>query len=56
MEDSQTNAKIDDVNSESQNSIRSEITIKEKLVYYCSSFDLNVKEWFSEYENIEIFK
>jgi hypothetical protein len=33
-----------------------EAVVKEKLIYYCSSFDLNVNEWFTEYENTEIFK
>ena len=30
--------------------------IESKTVCYCSNFDLNVNEWFNEYENIEIFK
>ncbi len=25
-------------------------------ICYCSNFDLNINEWFNEYENIEIFK
>lgn len=33
-----------------------ETVVKEKLIYYWSSFDLNVNEWFTEYENTEIFK
>lgn len=33
-----------------------EKVIHEKLIYYCSSFDLNVNEWFTEYENTLIFK
>jgi hypothetical protein len=33
-----------------------ETVVEEKLIYYCSSFDLNVNEWFTEYENTEIFK
>jgi len=46
----------DDVNLESSKPEGVETWVKEKLVYYCSSFDLNINEWFSEYENIEIFK
>ncbi len=30
--------------------------IESKTVCYCSNFDLNVNDWFLEYENIEIFK
>ena len=30
--------------------------IESKTVCYCSNFDLNVNEWFNEFENIEIFK
>lgn len=30
--------------------------IESKTICYCSNFDLNVNEWFNEYENIEIFK
>ena len=30
--------------------------IETKTISYCSNFDLNVNEWFNEYENIEIFK
>jgi len=30
--------------------------IESKTVCYCSNFDLNVNEWFNEYENLEIFK
>lgn len=30
--------------------------IDSKTVCYCSNFDLNINEWFNEYENIEIFK
>lgn len=30
--------------------------IETKTICYCSNFDLNVNEWFNEYENIEIFK
>lgn len=30
--------------------------LSEKLVYYCSDFDLNESEWYSEFENIYIFK
>lgn len=47
---------IDDVNPKSPVSETSERCVQEKLIYYCSSFDLNVKEWYSEYENTEIFK
>lgn len=25
-------------------------------MYYCSSFDLDVNEWFNEYENTQIFR
>lgn len=45
-----------DVNFESQANKAVETVVQEKLVYYCSSFDLNVNEWFTEYENTEIFK
>jgi hypothetical protein len=30
--------------------------VESKTVCYCSNFDLNINEWFNEYENIEIFK
>jgi len=30
--------------------------IETKTICYCSNFDLNVNQWFNEYENIEIFK
>ena len=30
--------------------------IEAKTICYCSNFDINVNEWFNEYENIEIFK
>lgn len=30
--------------------------VESKTICYCSNFDLNVNEWFNEYENIEIFK
>ena len=30
--------------------------LSEKLIFYCSDFDLNVSEWYSEFENIYIFK
>lgn len=30
--------------------------IESKTICYCSYFDLNINEWFNEYENIEIFK
>lgn len=30
--------------------------IEKKNVVYCSNFDININEWFNEYENIEIFK
>lgn len=30
--------------------------IESKTICYCSNFDLNVNEWFNEYENLEIFK
>lgn len=34
-----------------------EIKVLESIkVCYCSNFDLNINEWFNEYENIEIFK
>lgn len=46
----------DDVNSSSFQELGVEKVVQEKLVYYCSSFDLNVNEWFTEYENTEIFK
>jgi hypothetical protein len=34
----------------------SEKVIESKTICYCSNFDLNINEWFNEYENIEIFK
>ncbi|CAI2362310.1 unnamed protein product [Moneuplotes crassus] len=46
----------DDVNLKSEEPEVKETCVQEKLIYYCSSFDLNVKEWYSEYENVEIFK
>jgi hypothetical protein len=46
----------DDVNLSSQIPEGVETVVEEKLIYYCSSFDLNVNEWFTEYENTEIFK
>jgi len=30
--------------------------IESKTIFYCANFDLNINEWFNEYENIEIFK
>ena len=30
--------------------------IEAKTICYCSNFDININEWFNEYENIEIFK
>ena len=30
--------------------------IESKTICYCSNFDLNINEWFNEYENLEIFK
>lgn len=33
-----------------------EKVIESKTICYCSNFDLNINEWFNEYENIEIFK
>lgn len=30
--------------------------IESKTICYCSNFDLNINEWFNEFENIEIFK
>lgn len=30
--------------------------IESKKICYFSNFDLDVNEWFNEYENIEIFK
>lgn len=30
--------------------------IESKTICYLSNFDLNINEWFNEYENIEIFK
>ena len=30
--------------------------IESKTICYCSNFDLNINNWFNEYENIEIFK
>ena len=46
----------DDVKSVSPAPKPVEKVVQEKLVYYCSSFDLNVNEWFTEYENTQIFK
>jgi hypothetical protein len=33
-----------------------EVIVESKTVCYCSNFELNINEWFNEYENIEIFK
>ena len=30
--------------------------IESKTIWYFSNFDLDINEWFNEYENIEIFK
>ena len=30
--------------------------IESKTICYLSNFDLDINEWFNEYENIEIFK
>ena len=30
--------------------------LESKTICYCSNFDININEWFNEYENIEIFK
>ena len=30
--------------------------LSEKLIFYCSDFDLNANEWYCEFENIYIFK
>ncbi len=30
--------------------------IESKNVCYFSNFDININDWFTEYENIEIFK
>lgn len=49
-------AKTGDVNLKSPGSQGVGKVVEEKLVYYCSSFDLNVNEWFMEYENTELFK
>lgn len=49
-------ANIGDVNLATPTKDGVEKVVQEKLVYYCSSFDLNVNEWFTEYENTEIFK
>jgi len=49
-------AKTGDVNPKSPGSQGVGKVVEEKLVYYCSSFDLNVNEWFMEYENTELFK
>lgn len=41
-----------------ENSVESsgEKVIESKTICYCSNFDININEWFNEYENIEIFK
>jgi hypothetical protein len=52
----QTQPNSDDVNLKSPTPEGVETVVKEKLIYYWSSFDLNVNEWFTEYENTEIFK
>ena len=46
----------DDVKLQSNSPEKVQKVVEEKLVYYCSSFDLNVNEWFTEYENTQIFK
>ena len=33
-----------------------EKVIESKTICYCSNFDININQWFHEYENIEIFK
>lgn len=30
--------------------------VEEQSVCYCSNFDIDVDDWFKEYENIELFK
>jgi hypothetical protein len=30
--------------------------LHQKLVCYVSAFDLNISDWFTEFENIEVFK
>ena len=39
-----------------QSPIQTEKVIESKTICYCSNFDLNINEWFNEFENIEIFK
>lgn len=41
---------------ESGESALTKVIVESKTICYCSNFDLNVNEWFNEYENIEIFK
>ena len=30
--------------------------LSEKLIFYCSDFDLSATDWYTEFENIYIFK
>jgi len=55
------NSEITQENADSVNSLPNEKDgdlkiIESKTICYCSNFDLNINEWFNEYENIEIFK
>lgn len=36
--------------------LREKRVLSEKLIYYCSDFDLSIVEWHNEFENIHIFK
>jgi hypothetical protein len=38
-----------------ESSTKSGKVIHQKLICYVSAFQLNVNDWFNEYENIEIF-
>lgn len=52
-----TQEQADSVMSLPENEEQSDIkVIESKTICYCSNFDLNINEWFNEYENIEIFK
>jgi hypothetical protein len=37
-------------------SAHEEKVIDSKTICYCSNFDININDWFNQYENIEIFK
>ena len=59
MATNQKRSRINEVVPNSRGSSPVEVekkVIESKTICYCSNFDLNINEWFNEYENIEIFK